>query len=237
MLLECREVVKRYSRQTILDGVDLYMQAGQCVGLTGLNGCGKSTLLKSILDLTAIDAGQILFNGKSHRQIASRQHIAYLPDRFAPPADVSGMVFLDYILKLYGSRASRAAIHEMAESLDFPAAGLTRKLKQLSKGMTQKLGLMACLLSGKSLLILDEPMSGLDPKARLLFKQQIAHLRATAVSILFTSHALADVEELADTVVVLHDTQIPFAGAPDQFIEAYQAENIEQAYMQCIGAS
>ena len=100
--------------------------------------------------------------------------------------------------------------------------------------MTQKLGLASCLLSNKSLLILDEPMSGLDPHARILFKQQLNRMKQKGITVFFSSHVLADVEEMADTMAVLHDSKIYFSGTPESFKQHFQGENVEQAYMNCI---
>jgi ABC-2 type transport system ATP-binding protein len=100
--------------------------------------------------------------------------------------------------------------------------------------MTQKLGLASCLLSGKTLLILDEPMSGLDPRARVLFKQQLAQLKQQGVTVFFSSHVLADVEEMADTMSVLHNSKIYYSGTPEKFKQQFNGESVEQAYMNCI---
>ena len=102
--------------------------------------------------------------------------------------------------------------------------------------MTQKLGLASCLLSGKSLLILDEPMSGLDPKARVLFKQQLEALKEKGVTLFFSSHVLADVDELADRIAVLHEKNILYTGTTSAFKEAYSEETLEAAYMKCISS-
>jgi ABC-2 type transport system ATP-binding protein len=84
------------------------------------------------------------------------------------------------------------------------------------------------------LLILDEPMSGLDPRARVLFKKQLAVLKRQGVTVFFSSHVLADVEEMADTMAVLHNSKIYFSGTPEKFKQQYHGENVEQAYMNCI---
>jgi ABC-2 type transport system ATP-binding protein len=101
--------------------------------------------------------------------------------------------------------------------------------------MTQKLGLAACLLSGKDLLVLDEPMSGLDPKARALFKQELRGLRAAGRTLLLTSHALADIEELCDRMAILHQGQLRFAGTPAELREAFGTPDLEQAFLKCLG--
>jgi ABC-type multidrug transport system ATPase subunit len=107
-------------------------------------------------------------------------------------------------------------------------------VRKYSKGMTQKLGLAACLLAGKQALVLDEPMSGLDPKARALFKAQLATVREADTTVFFSSHALADVEELCDRLAILHAGALRFAGSPAECRERFGGETLEQAFLHCI---
>ncbi len=234
MIINCQQVVKRYADKTVLDSIDLSVQPGEFFGLVGMNGSGKSTLIKSILDLTGINAGNITIHGRSHRKVSSRENIAYLPDRFSPPAHLRGQDFIQYMLRLHSSSYKQQKIEEVLDGLELDKSVMQESVNKLSKGMMQKLGLASCLLSGKSLLILDEPMSGLDPRARVLFKKQLAQLKQQGATVFFSSHVLADVEEIADTMAVLHNSKIYFSGSPDNFKQQYQGENVEQAYMNCI---
>ncbi|NOQ89684.1 MAG: ATP-binding cassette domain-containing protein [Gammaproteobacteria bacterium] len=234
MIIDCQQMVKRYASKVVLDKVDLAVKPGEFFGLVGMNGSGKSTLIKAILDLIGLDAGEITINNISHRKVSARENIAYLPDRFTPPAHLTGKDFIQYMLRLHGSDCEQQRINKVLDALDLDKTMMQESVKNLSKGMTQKLGLASCLLSGKSLLILDEPMSGLDPKARVLFKQQLTSLKQQGVTLFFSSHALADVEEMADTMAVLHKGTIRYSGSPDAFKQQYDAANVEQAYMACI---
>ena len=234
MIIQCQQLVKHYASKQVLDGIDLEIPEGEFFGLVGMNGCGKSTLIKAILDLTGIDGGEIKIEGISHRNVRSREHVAYLPDRFSPPAHLRGLDFIQYMLRLHNSSCEQQRINNVIEGLDLDKAVIKESVNKLSKGMTQKLGLASCLLSGKSILILDEPMSGLDPRARVLFKQQLAQLKQQGVTVFFSSHVLADVEEIADTMAVLHNSKIYYSGTPNNFKQQYQGENVEQAYMNCI---
>jgi ABC-2 type transport system ATP-binding protein len=234
MMISCQQVIKKYERLTVLDQVDLGVVEGEFFGLVGMNGSGKSTLIKTILDLVSIDSGEIKLHQVPHRKVESRNEVAYLPDRFSPPAHLRAQDFIQYMLRLHGSGADAKQIKEVFIGLDLDESILTESVKKLSKGMTQKLGLASCILSGKKLLILDEPMSGLDPRARVLFKKQLIALKKKGVTVFFSSHALADVEEMADTMAVLHHGKIRFTGSPDVFKQQYNAENVEQAYMACI---
>jgi len=234
MIISCQQVVKEYAGTTVLDKVDLEVAQGEFFGLVGMNGSGKSTLIKSILDLVSIDSGEISIRQLSHRMVVARKDVAYLPDRFSPPAHLHALEFIQYMLRLHGSVSDKEKIIKMLEGLDLDPSILKASVKKLSKGMTQKLGLASCLLSGKKLLILDEPMSGLDPRARVLFKQQLARLKSQDVTIFFSSHALADVEEMADTMAVLHHGVVRFSGSPESFKQQYKSESVEQAYMACV---
>ena len=234
MTIKFDQVVKRYASNTVLGGIDLEINQGEFFSLVGMNGCGKSTLIKAVLDLIGIDAGSISIEGRSHRNVNARDNIAYLPDRFSPPAHLRGQDFIQYMLRLHGSRCNQQQIEEILDGLELDKTVMQESVNKLSKGMTQKLGLASCLLSGKSLLILDEPMSGLDPRARFLFKQQLARLKQHGATVFFSSHVLADVEEMADSMAVLHDSRIYFSGTPDYFKQQYQGETVEQAYMNCI---
>lgn len=234
-MINCQQVVKNYSDKKILDGIDLEVKPGEFFGLVGMNGSGKSTLIKSILDLVGIESGSIMINDQLHRNVSSRENVAYLPDRFSPPAHLKGQEFIQYMLRLHNSNSDEQQIDEVIAGLDLDKKVMQQSVNKLSKGMTQKLGLASCLLSGKSLLILDEPMSGLDPRARVLFKKQLQRLKKEGVTVFFSSHVLADVEELADTMAVLHNSKIYFSGTPASFKEKFAAENVEQAFMNCIG--
>lgn len=234
MIIKCQKVTKYYAKKTVLDSVDLEVKQGEFFGLVGINGGGKSTLIKAILDLIAIDDGRIYVRNVSHRKVSSRENIAYLPDRFSPPAHLRAQDFIRYMLQLYGSEKKQERVNDVLDALELDRSIMRESVSKLSKGMTQKLGLAACLLSNKSLLILDEPMSGLDPRARVLFKKLLAKSKEQGITVFFSSHALADVEEIADTMAVLHESKIYYSGSPTDFKKHYQDDDIEQAYMRCI---
>ena len=103
--------------------------------------------------------------------------------------------------------------------------------------MAQKLGLIACFLSGKPLLVLDEPMSGLDPKARALVKAKLRTLHEGGVTIFFSTHLLADVAELCDRMAVLHEGRVLFSGSPLECRERWGAGTLEEAYLACVGGA
>ena len=232
--IQCQNVYKSYSKQQVLESIDLEVPKGNFYGLVGMNGSGKSTMIKAMLDLVSIDDGLISLFGKSHRSVSSREQVAYLPDRFSPPVHLKCKDFIQYMLELHSSRQSKKEIHEMLDALELDRKTMESSVGRLSKGMTQKLGLTSCLLSRKSLLILDEPMSGLDPKARVLFKKQLFRLKEQGATLFFSSHVLADVDELADKMAVLHKSRILYEGTSTEFKQTYNGTNLEDAYINCV---
>ena len=234
-IIECDNLKKTYGSKLVLDDINLSVEEGEFFGLVGINGSGKSTMIKAILDLTSINSGKIRIFNRPHRQVSSRKNIAYLPDRFSPPPHLKGIDFINYMLELHGSKVDKQHIHEVLDAIELDRSTVRESVSKLSKGMTQKMGLASCLLSGKSLLILDEPMSGLDPKARVMLKQQLHKIKKQGATLFFSSHVLVDVDELADRIAVLHESKILYTGSTAEFKKSYNTDVLEDAYMQCIG--
>jgi ABC-2 type transport system ATP-binding protein len=230
-------VGKSYGRTPILRDVTFEVTQGEFFGLVGINGAGKTTLLKCLLDFCAADRGTIEIFGTSHSLAMARRRLAFLPERFNPPYYLTGEDFIRYVLDMQAVAYNGADAERMLRALDLDLAALNLPVRAYSKGMTQKLGLAACLLSRKDLYILDEPTSGLDPKARALFKSQLRELKQQARTVFFTSHALADVAEVCDRMAVMHAGTLRFAGTPDALCRQYAGADLEQAFLLCIGAA
>jgi ABC-2 type transport system ATP-binding protein len=227
-------VTKRYGTAAALKDFSLDVTAGQTFGLVGMNGAGKTTLIKCLLDFTDADSGAIEIFSTSNRITRSRACLAFLPERFNPPYYLKGKDFLHYMLDLQEVPYHQEEAERMLAALDLDLSALAKPVRAFSKGMTQKLGLAACLLSRKALYVLDEPTSGLDPKARALLKRQLRAERDDGRTIFLTSHALADVEELCDSMAVIHRGEVRFAGTPADLRARHSADSLEQAFLACI---
>ncbi len=228
-------VFKAYGATPALDDFNLTVERGELFALVGGNGAGKTTLIKCLLDFTAADRGDIAIFGAPHGLTASRSDLAFLPERFNPPHYLTGRDFLRYMADLHRRPYDEDLVGQTFERLDLDTSALTRPARTYSKGMTQKLGLAACLLSAKSLQVLDEPTSGLDPKARALLKRELTRLRERGRTVFFTSHSLADVQEICDRMAVVHNGHLMFAGTPDELIASFHSASLEQAFLACIG--
>ena len=228
-------VSKAFGAMRALDDFTLEVRRGELFALVGGNGAGKTTLIKCLLDFTAADSGSIDIFGKPHATTASRADLAFLPERFNPPHYLTGRDFLRYMAELHRRPYDETQVKETFQRLDLALSALERPARTYSKGMTQKLGLAACLLSGKNLQVLDEPTSGLDPKARALLKRELRRLRDAGRTVFFTSHALADVQEISDRMAVLQNGSLRFAGSPEAFLRQFGGDSLEHAFLACIG--
>jgi len=230
-------LAKRYGRREALAGVDLEIARGESFGLVGANGAGKTTLLKCMMDFCSTDAGRIELFGVASGVPAARARLAYVPERFLPPHYLRGREFLELTVRLGGGAYAEAAARALLDELALEAEALDRPVRELSKGMTQKLGLAAGFLLERELTVLDEPMSGLDPESRAAVKRVLARLRREGRTLLFTSHVLSDVEELCSGMAVLERGRLRFRGTPAALRERYGEATLEGAFLRCVHAA
>ena len=229
-----KKFVSKESTKIVLDNVNISMQSGEIFGLIGLNGIGKTTMIRTALDLIEADSGTISFFDKSHKDKNSRQDICYLPERFHPSAYLTGFEFLHISNLFYGKTLDKAKAEELALRVDLDPSALGKQIKSYSKGMGQKVGLISCFLSDTPLLILDEPMSGLDPKARIGLKDLIMDYKQSGKSIFFSSHILADVDEICDRINILNNTKIVFDGVAEDLKKQFNEQSLERAFLKLI---
>jgi ABC-2 type transport system ATP-binding protein len=230
-------LAKRYGKLPVLEGIELAVQAGEAFALVGANGAGKTTVIRCVLDLCAYQSGRIEIFGVRSGTPAARRPLAYVPERFLPPHYLRCGEFLRLMLQLCGKAYDANRAGALLEELQLEREVLARPVRQLSKGMTQKLGLAWCFLAERDLYVLDEPMSGLDPASRAAVKSVLRRLSAEGRTIFFTSHVLSDVEELCSSMAVLHAGKVLFRGAPRQLCERHAEPRLEGAFMKCIRSS
>lgn len=238
-VLDIQNVNKSLNSQAVLSNVDLQVTENEAYGLIGLNGAGKTTLIKCILDLQRADSGTIRVFDQPSLNRGARSRLIYLPEKFLPPDYMDGWIYLEYVTDAYEAPVGPARknpewvdrVRALCERLELDAAALKKNVREFSKGMLQKLGLIGCLLSDKPFLMLDEPASGLDPKARMLFRQVIAELRSQGKTLLLCTHILNDIEKLCDRISILHHGRILFTGSPEECCKQYQAEDLESAFL------
>ncbi len=232
--LEVNQITKRYEKNLVLDNVSLSLVPGELFGLIGLNGVGKTTLIKIILDLARPDKGEVCLFGEKCTDARTRRNISYLPEKFQPSRYLRGKEYLQLSLSYFGKRFDLAHARQMAAALDLDPEALERKVGSYSKGMGQKLGLIGAFLVDAPFLILDEPMSGLDPRARIMLKEELLAYKARGKTIFFSSHILSDIDEICNRVGVISNSKLVFLGTPLEFKRFYPSDTLEKSFLQAI---
>ena len=154
-----------------------------------------------------------------------------------PSPQLTGWEHLSLLLRYFSQSVNRTKAEELAEGLGFEVATLKRRVRTYSKGMGQKLGLIGVLLADVPLMVLDEPMSGLDPRSRVLLKDHLQKAKSNGRTIFFSSHILADIEELCDRIGIIHDGGLIFLGTPTEFIAQFEAPTLERAFLNALQKS
>jgi ABC-2 type transport system ATP-binding protein len=233
MSITIKGLSKFYGKFRALSEIDLNIKTGQSVGLVGLNGAGKTTLLKTIVGLIVNFDGEILINNHAVNDRAAKSNISFLPEDFSPPLYLTGYDFVSYMLRLYDRGFDRDEVDAFADTLELQKNILSQPIRTYSKGMRQKLGLLAAMLPDTEIVILDEPLSGLDPGARLIVKDAFGLLRKKAKTLFFSSHILTDIEEVADRLVVIHEGKKTFDGTPEE-LRSFGGRSLEDAFLSVI---
>lgn len=211
-VIVARGVHKHYGLIHAVDGVDLEVRSGELFGLIGHNGAGKSTMFKMMLGLIPLTAGEIRIDGApvpGSDFRAVRRKVGYLPENVVLYDNLTGAETLDFFARLKGvSPAQNAALLERV--------GLThaarRRVREYSKGMRQRLGFAQALLGTPRILFLDEPTTGLDPEAIRGFYAILRQLKSEGVTMVITSHILAEIQERVDRLAIMAAGKVQATG-------------------------
>jgi ABC-2 type transport system ATP-binding protein len=189
-----------------LNGMSFEVGEKKIVGFLGPNGAGKSTTIKSIMSLIYPDLGSINIFGKSHNNITIRKDIGFLPENPSFIDALTGKSLLNLSAKIYKlpKEVIDVKIKELLEVVELEKAA-NRPIRKYSKGMIQRIGFASAIIHEPKLLILDEPMSGLDPMGRYIFKNLMKNINEKGTTIFFSSHIIPDMEDVCDEVIVVKD--------------------------------
>jgi ABC-2 type transport system ATP-binding protein len=219
--IETRALTRRYGRMTAVDHLELQVPVGALYGLIGPNGAGKTTTLRMLAGLLEPTAGQIALNGvvANHDWRDLRRQIGYMPDFFGVYEDMLVWEYLDFFGRCYGIESQRRA-QVTGELLELVDLGEKRDayVQTLSRGMRQRLCLAHALVHDPQVLLLDEPASGLDPRARVEMRELLRELGAMGKTIVVSSHILSELAELCDSVGIIERGRL-IASGPLQEIQ------------------
>lgn len=205
-----QSVVKTFGHTRALDGVDLAVKTGEVHGFLGPNGAGKSTAIRVLLGLLRPDSGHVELLGQDPwaNAVSLHRRLAYVPGDVELWGNLTGGEIIDVFARLRGSM-DRQRRDDLCEQF---ALDPTKKARTYSKGNRQKVALIAALISNVELLLLDEPTAGLDPLMESVFQNYIRTAKDHGVTVLLSSHILAQVEVLADRISIIRDGQIVETG-------------------------
>jgi ABC-2 type transport system ATP-binding protein len=220
-------------RVDAVKNVSFTVRSGEIFGLLGPNGAGKTTLIKTAMGLIFPTRGNVSFFGSKGRQHKVRRHVGYLPENPYFHEYLTPKELLDFFGRLYGlsAREIRERSGELIEMVGLSDAA-KRPLRKFSKGMLQRIGLAQALIAQPKLLVLDEPMSGLDPIGRKFVVDLIAELNQKGTTIIFSSHILSDVERLCNRVVILNKGNVVSKGTLQDLLKGETGtETLESLFM------
>jgi ABC-2 type transport system ATP-binding protein len=229
--LNVNKVSKAFGSQRVLDDVSFSLQSDEIFGLIGLNGVGKTTLIKIILNLLKSDEGTCKIFGVDSGEVKAHESLLYLPEKFQPSKYLTGLEYLDMSLSYYKKPMDIKKADSLAERLDLDPAKLRFRVGAYSKGMGQKLGLLSAFMVDVPLLILDEPMSGLDPSARIKLKSLLIDYRNKGKTIFFSSHILSDIDEICNRIGIIHSSKLQFIGTPASFKQEFSGNSLEHCFL------
>ena len=213
---------KHYGALHAVDGIDLRVERGEIFGLIGHNGAGKSTLFKMILGLVPATSGDIRVSGATVQGRdfrAARRHLGYLPENVVLYDNLNGLETLHFFARLKGAPLSQC--QALLDRVGLAHAG-KRSVREYSKGMRQRLGFAQALLGNPQVLLLDEPTNGLDPQAIRDFYATLRELQAGGVTIVITSHILAELQERVDRLAILAAGKLQALGSVQALREQAQ---------------
>ncbi len=196
-------------KQKAVEGVSFCVNTGEIFGFLGPNGAGKSTTIKIMMDLIKADEGKVLINGIDSTDYRARRNLGFLPENPSFVENLTGMETLMFQTSMHNIQKREAVkraeelinLFELSDSAD-------KQIRKYSKGMIQRLGIIAAVIHKPDIIIFDEPMSGLDPVGRYLFKKMVKRLNKEGATIFFSSHIISDIEDLCSNVIILNKGKI-----------------------------
>ncbi|MDO5577269.1 MAG: ABC transporter ATP-binding protein [Fibrobacter sp.] len=233
-MIQFKSVVKNYGTLRALDNVTFSVAKGEFFALLGPNGAGKTSVIRLILNFSRPSSGSVFVNGTESSNPQVRSQIGYLPENIRIPEYLSGKEFLERHAQLCNLSGKSAGI-EIDRVLEL--SGMKGREKErsggYSKGMKQRIGLAASLINSPQILILDEPVNGLDPLAIREFRLILENLKNRGVTLLLNSHILSEVERLCTTAAILNKGKILVKDTVSNLIK--DGETLEDVFVRTIG--
>ncbi|NCC23832.1 MAG: ABC transporter ATP-binding protein [Deltaproteobacteria bacterium] len=218
IMIDIQSLTKNFGSSRVLHDLNLHVPKCSVFGFLGPNGAGKSTAIKVLMGFIQACSGRILVDGMDHRNVACRRSLGYLPENPSVYENLTALECLAFCGRASGidrlGLSSRAI--QILERVNLAQAA-KNQVRTYSKGMKQRLGFAMALVHDPKLLVLDEPMSGLDPMGRRLITDLILECRDQGRTVFFSSHILSDVERLCDRIGIINHGRLLFEGRVEDF--------------------
>ena len=218
-MIETKNLTKNYGNLTAVDDLNLTIQAGDIFGFIGPNGAGKTTTMRILVTLLEPTRGHAFIDGLNVRKQGKkvRRRVGYMPDFMGVYDDLKVFEYLEFFAAAFGiERKKRKAIVDGVLELTDLESKRAATVDSLSRGMQQRLGLARVLIHDPKVLILDEPASGLDPRARIEIRELLRELKRMGKTIMISSHILSELEEICDHVGIIEHGRLVFSGTIDE---------------------
>jgi len=236
-LLELQELTKRFGRRTVVDRVTFKVNPGEIVGYLGPNGAGKSTTAKMLVGMLKPSRGRILIHGQpiEEKLAEYKMRVGYVPEESVLYSHLSGYEYLQLVGRLRGIEEEEL-IHKIDSLLQACSLNPYKHspIASYSKGMKQKIMMLAALLHNPEILILDEPFSGLDVSSVLVFRGLLKSLAAAGKAILFSSHVLEVIEKICSRVLIIHQGCLVADDSVENLRNLMHVPSLEEIFRQLI---
>ncbi len=234
-MLKINGLTKTYGDKKAVDDLTLHIKPGEIYGFIGHNGAGKTTTLKSCAGILQFEQGEILIDGLSVKEnpLGCKQKIAYIPDNPDLYEFMTGSQFLNFVADIFrvGTEERNKRINKYAQAFEI-ADDLSKPVSDYSHGMKQKLAVISAWLHAPSLIMMDEPFVGLDPKASHILKEMMRSACDGGSAIFFSTHVLEVAEKLCDKVAIIKDGRLIKSGTMD---EVKGDASLEQVFLELEG--
>ena len=231
-VVEISNLCIRYGLKMAVDNLSFSLSKGQSLGLLGLNGAGKTTTIRTLLGILRPHSGEVLVFGEKPGGLKSLGKLGFAPEDGTPPDFLTTQEYLEFshALKIPKSKERRKECQEALEWFELAPA---KRVQELSKGMNRRLVLAQAFLGDPILLILDEPLNGLDPLMIMKLREKIDRYRTAGGTVLYCSHILSEVEKCCSDILILREGKISYQGSVPEAKQAFG--EIETAFAKHAG--
>jgi len=227
-MLDIHDLYKHYGKFTALNGLNLELKKGELFGFVGPNGAGKTTTMKIVSGLLNADSGEVFVDGINIRKDMKKlkEKIGYMPDFFGVYDNLKVVEYMEFYASIYGieGKAAKKLIFELLELVNLLDSA-ENYVDGLSRGMKQRLCLARCLIHDPELLILDEPASGLDPRARFEMKEILRNLNHKGKTIIISSHILPELSQMCSTIGIIQKGTMVLKGTVEEIMQQMNVSN------------